>query len=225
MAIASDKPTRVYDAATGQEAYTLNGTVGYGQPAFSPDGQYIAARANGGVIRVYDAGQVGSRFRPQWLMACGCLLIQSGQPQAFAVNATNAGGDAIVRVYDARMGPEALTLQTPTFVNGTPVFRPDGVQVAVASRDALLVYDVVAGRDLFALKAAGSARPVFSQDGTRIAVGPQLGNSGIVRVCDAHTGAHALAINARVRSVSWPSAPRGADYGPALFPRAQAHPV
>jgi hypothetical protein len=96
-------------------------------------------------------------------------------------------------VYDARTGAEAFTLQGPQGL-GALAFSPDGSRIAAGASlegdGAVRVYDARTGAEILALKSlkgASPSAPVFSPDGTRIAVAPAPSKrgDGVVRVYDA----------------------------------------
>ena len=81
----------------------------------------------------------------------------------------NPGGE-VVRLYDARMGQEALALRRPSGTEPTiatrPVFSPDGLRLAVPAAPApfggdgvLRVYDLRTGQE--ALAQSTSRRQFF----------------------------------------------------------------
>jgi tetratricopeptide (TPR) repeat protein len=62
----------VYDARTGQEAFTLKGLGPSGRPAFSPDGKRLAV-SDGGVIRVWTAPDTSASWQAE-----RCLALADG---------------------------------------------------------------------------------------------------------------------------------------------------
>jgi len=183
---------RVYDLRTGQAAFTLKGWANYTE--FSPDGERMAVMREGG-IRVYDARTGEEKFALRNRVQPGSFAF-SPDGSRIAVDYAGKSSQAMVWVYEARMGPEAMTLQTEMPVTGQPVFSPDGSGIAVVGRNALQVFDSGSGRRRLALQgAAPFGAPVFSRDGKRIAVPPgPIGGDGLVRLCDARAGQDTLTI-------------------------------
>ena len=203
-----DGPVRVYDAHTGQEAYTLGTPVPFNfewsDPVFSPDGTRIAARGGDSIVRVYDAG-TGREVLS--LKASGGAFAPAFNPSGARIAA--AAGN-VVRLYDAQTGQEA---GAPIPVSGPPVFSPDGSRLAIHDRGELRMYNARTGQEgftrqgLVGLFATGTR---FSPDGTRIAA---LGREGDWRAFDAQTGQEVLIIRGRPRSVPGRSARRRACRG------------
>jgi WD40 repeat protein len=197
---------RVYDARTGQEALTLKGPAKVLRAAFSPDRVGIAILDDNGTFLVYDSqtGQEAIAIKlPQAAFfstpEARAYLVGGMPPDlrlefigsfwpAFSPDGAHIavrGSDGPLRVYDARTGRVALTIQGPTGLS-RPVFSPDGARIAATARDGTLrVYDARSGQEALTLKGPANVwRAAFSPDGARIAV---LGDDGVVRVYDART--------------------------------------
>jgi WD40 repeat protein/tRNA A-37 threonylcarbamoyl transferase component Bud32 len=186
----------VYDARTGQEAFSLRELSLNPGLVFSRDGTRVAARTRT-AVRLYDA-----RTGRQVLDLAG-----PGQPAyspdgtRIALLARLGGRDRGVRVYDAQTGQEVLTLQAPAAV-GYPVLSPDWRRVAVGSGLAVRVYDARTGDQVFEIKepsGRGLGMPAFSPDGSLLVFWPSIVPSdGVVRVYDAHTGRKVFELSGRV---------------------------
>jgi len=198
-ASADGMVVQVCDARTGEESFTLRGPKPLDLPVFSPNGRQIAvapALTKGdGVVRVFDArtGQQTLTLKgpapleiPVFSSDGTRIAVMPGQP-----------GDGVVRVFDARTGREVLALKGPAAL-GTPEFSPDGTRIAVGPAvvggDASVrLFDAGTGQEILALKWPAPVNvsaffyvPVFSPDGSRLALSPGLlGSDGMARVWTA----------------------------------------
>jgi WD40 repeat protein len=185
----SDGVVRVYDARTGTAAFAAKGPAPLSHTAFSPDGTRIVAGGKDGVIRVYDVRTGTESFVIKGPVPLSILVFS---PDGARIAAW--GNDSVMRVYDARTGAETFALRGP---RGLPVFSPDGSRMMAGSDDGVVrVYDARTGAEIRALQGPpGLHTPMFSSDGTRIAVRPALvGGDGLVRVYDARMDAEALTL-------------------------------
>ena len=210
-----DGTIRVYNARTAEEAFAFSGNLGkpaglpagryIGKPAFSPDSARIAAEVfkdHGSEVQVRDARTGQEAFT----LADAVGVTDPMFSPDSARLAVWVGG--VVRLYDARTGQQTLEFKAPGPL-GTAAFSPDAARIAVlgGGDGAMRVYDTRTGQEMFAIPLEipiQSDAPVYSPDGTRIAVGGhsmQGGlhgggalSSGSVRVYDARTGEEVLAL-------------------------------
>jgi WD40 repeat protein len=122
------------------------------------------------------------------------LFSVPGQGPMFSPDGTRlatTSGD-VVRLYDARMGQEALVLKGPRLF-GPPVISPDSSRIAVGGRDGVVrLYDVRTGQEALVLKGpSGLIGPVFSPDGSRVA---SWSTDKRVRLFDTRTGKETIVL-------------------------------
>jgi WD40 repeat protein/Flp pilus assembly protein TadD len=185
--------------AGGQEALALKGLAPLATPVFSRNGERIAAQGGDGAVRVFDARTGREVFTLKGPKPLGDPVFSPDGVQ-IAVGPLDDRGDGVLRVFDARTGEETLAVKLP-WSQFAPVFSPDGSRLAKADGDGVVrVFDARSGQETLTLKgpAKGGAAfvrsaqfevPVFSPDGSRIAVPPLPTHSdGVVRVYDARTG-------------------------------------
>jgi Flp pilus assembly protein TadD/outer membrane protein assembly factor BamB len=202
-----DGVVRVFDVATstkgqqagGQEALAIKGLAPLAAPVFSRNGGRIAARGADGAVRVFDAGTGREVFTLKGPKPLGDPVF-SPDGARIAVSPLDNQGDGVLRVFDAQTGEETLAVKV-SWSQFPPVFSPDGLRLAKADGDGVVrVFDARSGQETLTLKGPAkwgavfveSSRfevPVFSPDGSRIAVPPlPIFSDGVVRVYDARTG-------------------------------------
>ena len=132
----------------------------------------------------------------------GPAKVQPGRSRLVAD--TRVLTDGTVRVYDVRTGQQSLALKGPAALHD-PVFSPDGLPIAVRERGnngVVRVNDSRTGQEACVLKGPGPwnenhtefSPVVFSPDGSRIAVRPQVPDTGSRFACTWHTGQEAFAL-------------------------------
>ena len=147
---ACDRTVKVWDAATGQEVLTLQGTPGVvWSVAFSPDGRRIASAERATrTVKVWDAATRPGDPHPQGAHRRG--LERGVQPRRRRI--ASASGDRTVKVWDAATGQEVLTLKGHTELGHSVAFSPDGRRIASASTDKTVkVWDAATGQEVLTL--------------------------------------------------------------------------
>jgi WD40 repeat protein/tRNA A-37 threonylcarbamoyl transferase component Bud32 len=194
-----------------EEALALADRIGYLHSVFLAD----AALKENHLLRAEERLKECKTELRNWewrYLAAQChpeLLSFRGYTAQFSPDGTRVvarGDNGVVRVYDVQTGQEALVLKGPVAEQGTPTFSPDGTRVAAAGSDGVVrVYDARTGQEALALKATLPLNgPVFSRDGTRIALAHwPAGSGGVMRVYDARTGQEVLALKGTA-PLGWP---------------------
>lgn len=184
-----------------------------GSAEFSPDGQFVVAptdpsiatlwdTATGRRIRTFTGSPIGSRIDDLTLSPDGRKLVTASMR---------------ARVWDTMTGEQLLAVPPGTDdPNDTSarvervVFSPDGARFAtlapLISRQMgkLRVYDARSGQLVLTIDTATSTEAIamsvaYSPDGTRLATG---GQTGVVHVWDARSGAMLFSFQARPSIVS-----------------------
>jgi hypothetical protein len=127
-----DQTVRLWDAAGGQELYTLNGHMGaVAGVAFNRDGTRLASASSDQTVKLWDAA-TGQELRT--------LKGHTGwvRSVAFSPDSTrlaSASDDSSVQLWDTATGQARRTLKGHMYPVMGVAFSPDGAQVASASYD------------------------------------------------------------------------------------------
>jgi WD40 repeat protein len=154
LATAADDGVRLWDASTGAVRLTLAGTGNsrlayddrvYGV-AVSPDGTWVAAAGGDGTVRIWDAANgallrtlSGLGGRPE----DGPASTYAGRVRGVAISVDGtmlaaAGGDGLVRTWDARTGQPLYTLTGHVGEVLGVAISVDGSWLATTGRDRTL---------------------------------------------------------------------------------------
>jgi WD40 repeat protein len=201
-----DGTTKVWNAQTGVEFFTLSGhTGGVYHAAWNSDDTRIVTASEDGTAKVWDA-QTGVE-----------ILTLSGHTDQVRQAAWNsddtrivtASEDGTAKVWDAQTGVEILTLSGHTDQVRQAAWNSVGTRIATYSADGTAkVWDAQTGAELFALSghALWVQHTAWSPDDTRIVTASL---DGTAKVWDAQTGAELLTLSGhtdRVWYAAWNSA-------------------
>ncbi len=123
---SDDRTARVWNAATGQEVFTLQGHAGYVfSVAFSGDGQQIATASADQTAMVWDVATGRKIFTLKG--HTGTVRSVAFSPDGQRI--VTGSDDGTAKVWNALTGLEALTLKVPRAI-WSVAFSPDGQRIA-----------------------------------------------------------------------------------------------
>jgi WD40 repeat protein len=167
-AASSDQTVRVWDMATGQEAFALKGqTSGVGEVAFSRDGTRLASLAEDGTAKVWAASAPEAvSFDGPLGGFVGLALSADGKQLA------GGGVAGTVHVLDALTGRSLLDPKkhpAPIPIRALS-FHPGGRYLAAGSGAGARVWELPEGREVLNFPGSRHAetRVAFSPDGTHL---------------------------------------------------------
>lgn len=166
IAAAAGEVITHWDAATGEELFTVRSAGRVISLAFSPDGKYFAASTN--EVQIWDAasGQQLHVLRGH-SRAVDCVVFSRDSHRL-----ATASDDQTVKLWDPSSGAEMCTLAGHAAPVLCVAFHPDGTQVASASDDRMVkLWDAITGRELRTMPGHTDQinSIAFSPDGMRLA--------------------------------------------------------
>jgi WD40 repeat protein/tRNA A-37 threonylcarbamoyl transferase component Bud32 len=201
LASGSDKEVKVWDAASGQEIFSLLGhTLPLTSVCWDPGGEWLASASAGvsapGEVKVWDVRRcIPNREEALTIKGGGDTVCWSPDGKRLA----SGGG-----VWDAASGHKVLSLQG----GGNAVcWSPDGTRLAGAVKDLIVrVWDVGKGQEALSLNGytlvVRSLR--WSPDGKRLfGVGSDGSGRPMVREWDAVSGQEVGSLSGQTISPIW----------------------
>ena len=202
----ADKTVKVWDAASGQEVFTLKGdTSGVISVVYSPDGKRLASASGAGdkpgEVKVWDAASGQEIFTLKGHTRGVTRVVYSPDGNRLA----SASDDRTVKVWDTASGQEVLTLKGHTSSVTSVAFSPDSKRLVSASGahdkpGEVKVWDADAGQEVLTLKGHTSIvySVAFSPDGKRLA---SASGDTRVKVWDAVTGQEVFTLKGHTNRV------------------------
>jgi WD40 repeat protein len=181
--IRADGIARVWDAATGQERFALDGLMT--SVAWSPDGRSILTGGEDGTARIWDAA--GGQERAVLRGHTGLVTRAVWSPDGLAIVTTST--DRTAKIWDVGSSLPRATLTGHTDSVTDAAWSPDGQEVLTAGEDQTArVWDARSGLPLYTLAGHNSAvrRIAWSPDGRNILTGAEQETS--VRLWEAARG-------------------------------------
>jgi len=180
----------VWDAATGEDLFTISHPLDVNDVAFSPDGEHLVTAGWDGEARIADrSGRVIRVLRDEGYPLFAARFSPDGRLVATAARVDE--GEYRLRIWDWGRGEIVRTISADaSWVD----FDPSGSRIATAGRAGQPeIWDVESGTRLAVLAGnSGEINDVtFSPDGSRAAT---AGSDGTVRLFEADTGAQQLVL-------------------------------
>lgn len=216
-----DMQARVLDATTGAELFTI--AYDNRRPfavAWNTDRTQLASEGADGLLFIWDFDR---RARLRTMHGSpGPILAVSWQPGGHAI--ASASFDEL-RLWDARVGNEQVTISTPVKIRAS-AWSPDDRQIASFAEDGVVhIWDPETGAVLRRLDdhAGPGIMPTWdnpvawSPDGRWIA---SLGSKQVLVLWDAHTGQPVRTLNAGAATTSVSFSPDGRQMASAGWDHA-----
>jgi WD40 repeat protein/tRNA A-37 threonylcarbamoyl transferase component Bud32 len=186
---------KTWDVSSGKPVRTFKGHLGVVTClAYHPDGKHLATGSGDRLVKVWD-------------VATGEVVFNLGEnPSSVVSVAFSPDGKYLVssggglKVWEAATGKEVRSIHASAALRNV-VFGPRGnLLTGAAPEDALRIWDVTTGQELFVLKGHASAvtAAVFSPDGKRVV---SAGKDGRIKIWDAATGEYLLTLKAHTAEI------------------------
>ncbi len=163
-----DRPTKLWDARTGQFRHTLKGHTRWVNSAtFSPDGGTIVTAYRGSTVKLEDA-RTGKCLHT---LKGHTLLINSAAFSPDGKTIVTTSVDKTAKLWDAHSGQLLHTLQGHSGMVNATAFSPDGsILASVSNDDIVKLWNARTGLYLHSLEGHNSfvTSAIFSPDGNTI---------------------------------------------------------
>ena len=175
--------------ATSRVKWTLTGKAPVTSTAFSPDGRYIAASTDTGIVQIWDV-QTGKEIA-DFDVTDYINGIEYTQDGSQIITEDYTG---YVKIWDSSTGKLISWFRAHPDGGGQIALSADGNRIATTSAAAMKVWDIKDGTLLLTLSDTANITTLsFSKDGTRIAT---ANNDGYITVWDVSTGENLLKFSA-----------------------------
>lgn len=188
LAASGREGARVWNVATGQEAFVILNKGYLSRVAFSPDSKHLAA-VGSGLVTVWDVN-AGQETRVVRTNVQHSSVAFSADGRFLAAGST----DRTIRIWSTQDLQQLALLREHTSAVHTVAFSPDGKRLASASVDRTVrLFDAVSGAVLLKLTGhqGGVNAVAFSPDGRHLASG---GVDRTVKLWDLRTGQELLTL-------------------------------
>jgi WD40 repeat protein len=175
---SADGTAKVWDIATGQELFSLEGHLDPNKSVnfvdelntveFSPDGSRLVTASYDRTAKIWDAatGEELLTLRGHTSWVWNATFSPDGRRVA------TGSRDATAKIWDAVTGEELLTLTGHTGIVTGLAFSPDGHRLATSSFDGTTrLWDLVTGTELLKWENSGPGMVHFSSDGSLLSTG------------------------------------------------------
>jgi WD40 repeat protein/DNA-binding XRE family transcriptional regulator len=178
-----DEVVKVWDAATGENLYTVEHTHGFCVGAWSPASDHLVVTCQDGAAMVWETA-TGEEL----LTLAGHKEWTTGMWSLSGEQVVTASDDTTAKVWDATTGELLLTFSGHEDMVLGAAWSPAGDRIVTTSADGVAkVWEAATGDELLSLHIADNwlTAVAWSADGTRIAT---YSDDGLGQVWDAVTG-------------------------------------
>jgi WD40 repeat protein/serine/threonine protein kinase len=187
LAAGAGRAVCVWDAATGRRLLTLSGHDGpVLRVAYTPDGRQLASASRDRLVKVWDTatGEELLTLHGHTSGVSGLAYSPDGRRLVSTAGGATRGGERIedgVKIWDARVGQEVLTLHGATGQSPCLTFAPDGRRLAAGGDIGVTIWEAapLAAELHEPRQAISLVKFLFDQSLTREAV--------LARIRDDHT--------------------------------------